>query len=128
MAPAVKDEGKQITAQIRAYLAAQTAGTRAILRKMHDAIHAVASDAVDGFSYRMPVARLDGKVLVWYAGFRNHTSLFPIGDAIRRKYAADLEGYQTSKGTVRFPLSKPFPVTLVKRLVKARVGEVRGKR
>jgi uncharacterized protein YdhG (YjbR/CyaY superfamily) len=127
MAPSVKGEGKQIAAQIRAYLAAQTAGTRVILRKMHDAIHAVAPDAVDGFSYRMPVARLDGKVLVWYAGFRNHTSLFPIGDAIRRKYAAGLEGYETSKGTVRFPLSKPLPVTLVKRLVKARIGELRSK-
>ncbi|HEY5547695.1 MAG TPA: DUF1801 domain-containing protein [Gemmatimonadaceae bacterium] len=127
MAPAVKDEGKQIAAQIRAYLAAQPSGTRVILRKMHDTIHAVAPDAVDGFSYRMPVARLDGKVLVWYAGFKNHTSLFPIGDAIRREFAADLEGYETSKGTVRFPLADPLPVGLIKRLVKARIGELRSK-
>jgi uncharacterized protein YdhG (YjbR/CyaY superfamily) len=67
-------------------------------------------------------------VLVWYAGFRNHTSLFPIGDDIRREFAADLEGYETSKGTVRFPLAKPVPVGLIKRLVKARVGELRSKR
>lgn len=113
--------------QIRAYLAAQPPGTRAALKKIRQTILSVAADAVEGFSYRMPAVKLDGKALVWYAGFKNHTSLYPIGDAIRRKYAAELEGFETSKGTVRFPLSKPIPVTLVRRLVKARIDELRRK-
>jgi uncharacterized protein YdhG (YjbR/CyaY superfamily) len=110
-----KDDSKKAEAMVRAYLAAQPPRTRVTLRKMAETIHAAAPGAVDGFSYRMPVVRLDGKVLVWYAGFTNHTSLFPIGDAIKRKFAAELKGYETSKGTVRFPLDKALPVTLVKR-------------
>ena len=117
----------EASAQIRAYLAAQPPGTRAVLRKIRETILSVVPGAVEGFSYRIPAIRLDGKALVWYAGFKHHTGLYPIGDAIRNKYASELEGLETSKGTVRFPLSKPLPVTLVKRLVKARVAELRRK-
>ena len=115
----------QAAGHIRAYLAAQPPAARAVLKKMRETIRAVAPDAVDSFSYRIPGAKLDGKALVWYAGFKHHTSLYPIGDAIRKRFARELDGYETSKGTVRFPLDKPLAVGLVKRLVKARVEEVR---
>ena len=122
-----KPVDSEASAQVRAYLASQPPGTRDVLKKIRETILSVAPGAVEGFSYRIPAVRLDGKVLVWYAGFKHHTSLYPIGDAIRRKYAAELEGFETSKGTVRFPLSKPLPVTLLKRLVKARVNDLRRK-
>lgn len=115
----------QTAGQIRAYLAAQPAKQRLVLKAIREAIREVAPDAVDSFSYRIPGVKLDGKALVWYAGFKHHTSLYPIGDAIRRTFAAELEGYETSKGTVRFPLDEPLALDLVKRLVKARVEEVR---
>ncbi len=115
----------QTAGQIRAYLAAQPPKARAVLKEIRDAIRTVAPDAIDSFSYRIPGVKLDGKALVWYAGFKHHTSLYPIGDAIRKRFAAELEGYETSKGTVRFPLDQPLPVALVKRLVKARVEDVR---
>ena len=120
-----KQDAKQTKALIESYFAAQPPRTRVVLRKMREAILAAAPGAVEGFSYRMPAVKLDGKALVWYAGFKNHTSLYPIGDAIRHKFAAELEGYETSKGTVRFPLSKSLPVPLVRRLVKARMAELR---
>ena len=124
---AKKSDTKKVEALIRAYIAAQPPRTRVTLRKMRETIHAAAPGAEEGFSYRIPAVKLDGKSLVWYAGFTNHTSLFPIGAAIRQKLAKDLAGYETSTGTVRFPLDKALPVTLVKRLVKARVQELRVK-
>ena len=113
-------------AQIRAYLQAQPPKTRKALRQVRSAIHAAVPGAVDAFSYRMPGTRLNGKVLVWYAGFTRHFSLFPIGAAIRRKLAADVQGYKTSTGTIQFQLSDPVPVTLIKTIVKARAAEVTG--
>ena len=64
-------------------------------------------------------------MFVWYAGFTHHTSLFPVSDAIKRANADTLKGFKTRKGTVQFPLDRPLPVTLFKRLVKARLRELR---
>lgn len=111
--------------QIQRYFAAAPPNARKRLNEMRKLIRSVAPSAVEHFSYRIPGFRLDGQPLVWYAAFKNHTSLYPIGDAIRRDLADALEGYETSKGTVRFPLDKPLATGLVRRLVKARVAEVR---
>lgn len=117
----------QVAGQIRGYLEAQPPNVRAVLKQIREAIGSIAPDAVDSFSYRIPGVKLDGKALVWYAGFKHHTSLYPIGDAIRRKFATDLEGYETSKGTVRFPLDRPIDLALVRKLVVARVEELRSR-
>ncbi len=111
--------------QVRAYIAAAPPKARAALRKLRATIRATVPKAEEGFSYRMPCFRLDGRPLVWYAAFTHHCSLFPITEKIRRAHAAALGGYETSKGTVRLPLARPVPVSLVRRLVKARVAELR---
>ena len=119
---------KQAAAQVRAYFAALPPDSRRELRKLRAAIRQAVPGAVEGFSYRMPLFRLDGRPLIWYAAFTHHIGVYPIGAAIRRAQAAALKKYAVSTGTVRFPFTDPPSAALVGRLVKARIAELRTRR
>lgn len=112
-------------AQVRAYIAALPPAARRRMKDTRAVIKSIAPTSTETFSYGIPGFRLDGKVFIYYAAFKAHTSLYPMGDRIRRAHAASLKEYKTSKGTIQFPLDQPLPVALVKRLIRARVAEVR---
>jgi uncharacterized protein YdhG (YjbR/CyaY superfamily) len=114
-------------AQMRRYLASLSPDSRRHVKKLRVIVRGVAPGAVPVMSYGMPAFKLDGRILIYYAGWREHVSVYPMTDAIRRAHASALKGYKTSKGTVQFPLDEPLPVTLVRQLVKARVAEVRAR-
>jgi uncharacterized protein YdhG (YjbR/CyaY superfamily) len=95
---------------------------RSTLHKMRAAVRsAVPPEATESISYKIPAFKYKS-ALLWYAAFSDHCSLFPTG-AVIAAFKNELKGYTTSKGTIHFPVDKPLPVTLLKKLVKARVAQ-----
>src|SRR5687768_1323350 len=107
-----------VAEQVREYLREMPVEARKYLKQIRAIVRELAPDAVESFSYRMPGYRLNDRVFLYYAGFKNHVSLFPMTAAIRKANAAALKGYKTSAGTVQFPLDRPLSVSLVKGLIK----------
>jgi len=105
------------------YLASVPEPARSALKKLRATIRSVVPpEATETISYGIPAFRYKG-VLLWYAAFSNHLSLFPTA-AVVKEFKDELKGFSTSKGTIHFPTDKPLPVVLVERLVKARVAQV----
>ena len=120
MAKAARAKDNSARKSIDEYLAGVPEPARGTLIKTRAAIKAAApSEATETISYGMPAFKYKG-ILVWYAAFANHCSLFP-GASIVEAFKDDLKDFSVSKGTIRFPLDKPLPAALVKRLVRARV-------
>jgi uncharacterized protein YdhG (YjbR/CyaY superfamily) len=109
------------------YIAGVPEPARSTLIKMRAAIRsAVPSEATETISYRIPAFKHQG-VLVWFAAFSNHCSLFPTASVIE-VFKSELKGFSTSKGTIHFPTDEPLPTALVKKLVKARVAQNESKK
>ena len=123
---AVKSSSKS---EVDDYLADVSPEARATLEKLRETIRAVVPGAVEVISYQIPTFKLDGRMLVSYAAFKNHCSFFP-GAAPIKAHEDELKSYQTAKGTIRFATSKPLPAALVKKLVKTRLkaNEARAKK
>jgi uncharacterized protein YdhG (YjbR/CyaY superfamily) len=106
-----------------AYLAKLGASKRATLEKVRKAIRAAAPKAQEGMSYGMP-AFIQGKPIAGYAAGANHCAYYPMSGAIVAALEAELKGYETSKGAIRFPIGQPPPASLIRKLVKARLAEI----
>jgi uncharacterized protein YdhG (YjbR/CyaY superfamily) len=104
------------------YLEHVPATFRTALRRLRKTIKAAAPDADEVISYRMPAFRQNG-MLVYYAAFSDHCSLFVGSAQVRRQFSAELKPFEAGKGTVRFTPDRPLPADLVTRIVKARVAE-----
>jgi len=107
-------------ANIDDYLARVTDDKRAALEQLRQTILEVIPMAEECISYQMPAFRHDGRVLVYFAAAANHCAFYPGG--MVNDFKDELEGYETSKGTIRFQPEHPLPASLVRKIVKARVA------
>jgi len=93
-----------------------------ILERMRQTIRKAAPEAVESISYQMPTFKLNGKNLVYFAGYKNHIGFYPVPSGIRA-FKKELSQYKTGKGSLQFPIDKPVPYDLVKKIVMFRVKE-----
>ena len=107
------------------YLAALSDDKRAALQKLRMTIKATVPKAAECISYGLPAFRLDGRPLVAFGAGANHCAFYPMSSSTVEAHKEDLEGYETSKGTIRFQPDKPLPDAIVRKLVKARIAESR---
>lgn len=105
------------------YLAQLSPEQRATLEKVRAAIRKAAPAAQEGMSYGMP-AFIQGRPIAGYAASAKHCAFYPMSGSVIAALGAELAGYETSKGAVRFPIGKPLSVALVRKLVKARLDEI----
>lgn len=113
--------GSRTPTSIDEYLAGVSPEKRAALEQLRKTILEVIPKAEECISYQMPAFRHEGRVLVYFAAQANHCAFYPGG--MVNEFNDDLEGYETSKGTIRFQPERPLPASLVRRMVKARVAQ-----
>src|SRR5215213_2282419 len=104
------------------YLRSFTGKQLETLEKVRKAIKAAAPKAEEVISYGIPGYKLNGLV-AYFAGFKNHCSYFPASYAVMNKFKEDLKPYDVSKGTIHFPIDKPLPASLIRKMVKAKLKE-----
>ena len=94
------------------------------LEEVRAAIRRAVPEAVEGIGYRMPGYKLHGKPLLYFAGFKEHYSLFAASGTFFAALEDELRGYELRKGTVHFRLTKPVPVKLISRIAKLRAAGI----
>ena len=108
---------------INEYLATVPDYQRTALEKLRKMIRAAAPNAEECISYGLAAFYLDGKPLVAFGATANHCAFYLMSGSTVARHQAELEGYDTGKGTIRFQADGPLPATLVRNLVKARIRE-----
>ena len=108
------------------YIATFPKNVQIILQELRQAIREAAPEAEEVISYQIPAFKLNG-ILVWFAAFKNHIGFYPTSSPMEA-FKEELSGYEVSKGTIRFPINKPIPFDLVKKIVRYRVKQDLGKK
>jgi uncharacterized protein YdhG (YjbR/CyaY superfamily) len=103
------------------YIAAQPKTIQALLQRIRSAIALAAPDATEKISYQIPTFYLNGN-LVHFAAFKNHIGFYPTASGVKA-FEQALSGYKYAKGSIQFPIDRPLPLTLIRKIVKFRVDE-----
>ena len=114
-----KTEFKSVTE----YLATLPKETRAALERVRAAIRKAVPKGEEGISYQIPVLKLEGSAVIYFAGWKQHYSVYPATKKVLTTFEEELSGYEQSKGTIRFPLAEPVPTKLIAAIAKVRAQE-----
>ena len=107
------------------YIASQPVEVQPVLERVRGAIRKAIPRADEVIAYQIPAYKLDGRNVVFFAGFKHHYSLYPANDRVVAAFRKELAPYETNgKGTVRFPLTAPVPVRLISAIARFRAKEV----
>ncbi|WP_353721215.1 DUF1801 domain-containing protein [Dyadobacter sp. 676] len=107
------------------YIAGFPETVRAILYEIRAEVRAAAPDAEETISYDMPTFNLNGTYLIYFAAWKKHVALYPVTAAISEALSEELAGFKGTKGSVHFPLNKPMPLDLIRKIVTLRIAENR---
>jgi uncharacterized protein YdhG (YjbR/CyaY superfamily) len=105
------------------YISAQPETAQVILQLVRRTLRKALPGAEEVISYKIPAYRLNGGIVLYFAGWKQHYSLYPTGKRMVTAFKDQLAPYKVSKGTIRFPLSEPVPVKLIERIAKFRAEE-----
>ena len=111
--------------EVDAYIARFPPKVRQILTKIRAAIRRTAPGATESITYRIPTYKVNGRPLIYFAGFKSHIGLYPVTPDVKAKFKKELAGYKGGKGTVRFPFDAPVPLGLIAKIVKFKMQKVR---
>ena len=111
------------TEEVDKYLLDIEEPKRSTLQALRRTILEIVPDAEQVISYRVPAFRVRGKTVAGFAAFRNHLSYLPFSGSVFSGLADELESYTMTKSALHFPIDRPLPKTLVKKLIAARLGE-----
>jgi uncharacterized protein YdhG (YjbR/CyaY superfamily) len=111
---------------LESYLSRQSPDHQELLRELRARVLALVPDAVDAMGYGMPMLRVDGKGVIWFAAWKRHCSVYPVGLAFITAHPELAEHGHTDKGALHFSKAKPLPAGVVEDLVRERLAEVRG--
>jgi uncharacterized protein YdhG (YjbR/CyaY superfamily) len=106
------------------YIASQPEAMQGVLTRVRSTIRKAVPGAQEVISYKIPAYKLHGGPMLYFAGWRHHYSLYPATDHVVAAFKDDLAPYKVNRGTIRFPLSEPVPVKLIKRIAKFRAKEL----
>jgi uncharacterized protein YdhG (YjbR/CyaY superfamily) len=115
---------KRIPNSVDEYIDTQPEEMRPKLEQVRAAIRRAVPEALEGIGYGMPGYKLHGKPMLYFAGFKEHYSLFAASGTFLAALEDELKGYDLRKGTIHFPLTKPVPVKLITRIAKLRAAGI----
>ena len=110
--------------EVDEYLANLDEPKRTTLQQLRQTIRTIVPEAEESISYGMPAYRLRGKVIAGFAAFKNHLSYLPHSGSVFAEMPDDVAGYVTSKGALQFPIDRPLPKALVKKLIAIRLRQI----